>query len=51
VKYFSLLYTNNVLWAYIVSYTGVGGADSHRWMLDTHMHLVFRISLLSIHIS
>ena len=43
VKYFLLLQTKNVLWAYTASHTGVGGADSLRWMLDTHMHLVFRI--------
>jgi len=47
VKYFSLLHTKNVLWAYIASYTGVGGADSLRWMLDTNINLVFRIRPLS----
>jgi len=43
VKYFSLLQTKIVLWAYTASSQGVGGADSLRWMLDTHMHLVLRI--------
>ena len=46
VKYFSLLHTQTVLWAYTASCKGVGEADSLRWMLDTHMHLVFRITPL-----
>ena len=46
VIYVSLLNIKIVLWAYTSSYKGVGRADSHRWMLDTHMHLVLRIILL-----
>ena len=46
VKYLSLLHTKFVLWAYTASYKWVGGADSLRWMLDTHMHLVLMITLL-----
>jgi len=46
VKYFSLLHTNIVLWAYTASCKAVGGADSLRWMLDTHVQLVLTIMLL-----
>ena len=37
MKYLSLLNTKIVLWAYTASYKWVGGADSVRRMLDTHI--------------
>jgi hypothetical protein len=43
VKYCSLLHSKRVLWVYTASYKGVGGADSLRWMLESHVHLVLRI--------
>ena len=46
VKYFSLLHTKIILWPYTASCKGVGGVDSLRWMLDTHMYLILMITLL-----
>ena len=46
VKYFSLLHTNIVFRAYTASCKSVGGADSLRWMLYTHVQLVLKIMLL-----
>ena len=46
VKYFPILHTKTVLWAYTDSRKHVGGVDSLRWMLDTHMHLVLKIMTL-----
>jgi len=46
VKYFSLLHPNIVFRAYTASCKSVGGADSLRWMLYTHVQLVLKIMLL-----